>query len=488
MKLFFILIVIFSFAFGNIRSDALQSSTSWQSFEQLSSPAPYISEPKIATDVAGNLHVFWTQRDESGYGVIYYTRYTDGQWTPPVDVLFSPEREVAWLMDVEVAPDGYLHVLFVSNNHILYHSNVPITQATVVRAWREPKPLAFDTAYSGWGADMLVDQQGHLHLVYCDGFSPNLFYMRSETGGASWTDPQAVYGLASLSDFSEGATSTMLAIDEMGQLHAVWTTRVLPNGWPGVRAFYARSLDLGNTWQNVLLVDTIENTLYDENRGPFFLSLGLGLNDEVHLAWAGAPNGDRWHQWSVDGGQNWTNRQMILGKSRERYGTTGFLAMIKAPNDVLHLFTTFQASHGGLMESIWNGTQWTSPKALPYGDLNCEDPRAVITFGNELHLVCVNQKGGTPGIFHSRKILDTPRVSPHPLATSSRIITPITGGDFSPQEKTTPKPYGTPHLVPNSTTLSSLSISQIILLSVIPAALMVIVVLAFQLRHRRYRG
>lgn len=462
---------------------AQSGDLSWTTFEQLSSPAPYVSEPKITTDLAGNLHVFWTQKDESGYGVIYYSRYTDGVWSTPVDVLFSPEGEVAWIMDVEVDQAGYLHALFVSNNNILYHSSAHITQASIVHAWAEPSPLAFGVASSGWGADMVVDAQGWLHLVYCDGFTPRLFYMRSETDGATWTIPQAVDEPELLPGYNEGADSTMLALDNTGQLHVVWTTRVLPGGWPGVRAFYARSLDSGNNWQDTVLVDTIENSLYAENRGPFFLSLGLRTNGEVHLAWAGAPNGDRWHQWSRDGGQTWTDSQMILGRRGERYGTTGFLAMVEASDGILRLFTTFQARDGGLIEATWNGTQWSDPESLPFGDLNCEDPRVSIASGNELHLVCVNSRGGdyTDSVNHTWKVLSTLRTMPIPLPTVELLpqVTPTLTPTVSSDSQ-----YSSLNINTASPSVSNANVLPIAISSLV-ALLLVSVVVVLQGASRR---
>lgn len=397
----------------------------WTSFEQISHPAPYASEPKITADIAGQLHVVWTERDEAGMNAIVYTRWRDGKWTDPLDIMVTPGVNDAWAVDIEADPGGLLHLIWVGQN-TLYYSHASIRDAHIAPGWLPPMKLAYGVARSGWAGDMLLDDEGRLHLIYADGFEPRLFYVRSDDSGMTWSEPLLV---GAETGNNEGTTEVMLARDGAGRLHAAWTTRRVPGGWPGIRAFYSRSLDNGQTWNEPLLVDTIENPFYLENRGPFFLSLGIRGTDEIHLAWAGAPNGDRWHQWSHNGGQTWLPSRMILGGPGERYGTTGFLAMIEGPTGYLHLFTTFRASDGGLLTSTWQGTDWGQPISLPFGTLNCEDPRVVIALGNQLHLVCVNEKGtGTPdeGVYHTWRLLDAPAMPPVPIPEMAKAITSVT--------------------------------------------------------------
>lgn len=471
---------LFSLLFLSSSATAQTLSNGWSGFEQLSRPAPYVSEPKIAADLTGDIHVVWSERNEAGVDAILYTSWHDGAWDTPVDIMVTPGVNHAWVTDIEVDAAGILHLVWIGQN-TLYYSSAHLDDARTAWGWETPLKLADGVARSGWGADMLFDAGGRLHLVYADGFAPRLYHIYSDDAGSSWSAPVLV---GDENGDAEGTTETMLVQDTRGRLHVAWTTRTAPWGWPGMRAFYARSLDRGATWSEPLLVDSIDNDLYLENRGPFFLSLGLRGQDEVHLAWAGAPNGDRWHQWSQDGGENWSESRMILGAAGERYGTTGFLPMIEDPAGIFHLFTTFQASDGGLLTSIWQGTDWGQPSSLPFGTLNCEDPRVVITLGNQLHLVCVNEKGtGTPdeGVYHTWMLLDAPEKIPAPLPTSEHTMI------ASIIKFPTPVPMAT-HLVPEK--VSNLPVEQaplpaksmsLLMAAVLPAVLLVLAVVVRQL-------
>jgi hypothetical protein len=402
-------------------AEAQADAIPWEFFENLSRSGG-ATEPKIAADQAGQVHVAWSQRSDPGETqVIYYSHWSDGQWTEPVDVLLTPGGALAWVADIEVDRSGTVHVVWMAGDG-LYYSNAEFEGATKPQGWATPTRLAENVAFSGWAAALLNDRQERLHLVYGDSRALLLHHMYSDDGGARWSSPGTV---GETGGVNEATTSTMLVQDGAGRLHATWTVREMPRGWPGTRAFYARSLDGGLTWSEPLLVDDLYSELYDPDRGPFFLSVGTRGRDEVHLAWAGAPKGGRWHQWSSDGGETWRPMEPVFG---DRFGTTGFLDMVEDGAGQLHLFTTFgdEPSPGIPLESLWLGSDWSEVAPLPAeGIVDCEDPRAVTVLGDQLHLVCIEQSGAIPAdVFHIWRALDAPGAAPQALATPALPSTP----------------------------------------------------------------
>jgi hypothetical protein len=75
-------------------------------------------QPTIAADLAGNVHIMWSQSTQLerpvGYGdTLYYTRWDGKKWITPVDVLVSPEAGLgAEFPEMTVTPDGTLHAIW----------------------------------------------------------------------------------------------------------------------------------------------------------------------------------------------------------------------------------------------------------------------------------------------------------------------------------------------------------------------------------------
>lgn len=412
---------------------AQQSDTPWTPFENLSSSVLQDSEPKIASDIAGNVHVVWSERmsEVTLQQAIYYVCWKDGVWSEPVDVLLSPGGELALVMAIALDNQGFVHVVWVDRLGQLYYSMSLASEASDVRSWRDPLLLVRGVSVTSWAADLLADESGRLHLVYGSARSADLYYIWTEGERDNWSDPVPL--VVGGSNVRETVSSVMLAHDAANRLHVVWTSREAPRGWPGIRSFYAQSIDGGSTWSAARLVDTIDNPLYEEDRGPFFLSVDTRGRDEIHLAWAGAPKGERWHQWSSNGGETWSDTTPLPGG--DLFGTTGFLDMVEDSSGTLHLFTTFGAGRfpGVPLESNWRGEEWSNLEPLPSKNiLNCEDPRVAIALGYQLHIVCVEQSGVVPAnVFHSTRALNIPQRAPQPLPPPVEEVMPTTTAEVS---------------------------------------------------------
>jgi hypothetical protein len=428
-------IVLFFHIAVSVPAFAQQPQSQWMPWINLSNSPLEDSEPVIASDSEGNVHIAWSQTDESFKQVIYYARWTRGRWSRPIDVLFSPDKRLAQVTSIVVDRQGIIHLIFVNQNGGLFYSSAHVSQAFSAKGWSEPKILVDRVTTSSTGAMLHIDKQDHLRLVYGSGNSAQIYYVHSSSNGRTWSAPMALADVEGI-EVKEVVESVYIAQDQVGRLHVGWTARKMPEGWPGTRAFYARSLDGGNIWSAPLLIDDWKRPGYAENSGPFFLSVGTRGADEVHLAWAGAPQGERWCQWSSDGGKTWAPKQRCLG---ERRGRTGFLDMIEDGAGVLHLFSTFaDNAPNAPREFLWSGSGWVDMgKMTTQGMGGCENPRAALALGSELHVVCVDRRSALLNdIYATRKSLAITPMPAQPLPTfaptleiptptvSSRIASP----------------------------------------------------------------
>lgn len=369
-----------------------QAPISWREYTNLSNMGAQMQEtpPVIAADSFGYVHVFWTGRNDAGSS-IYYARHRDF-WEGPVDIIMAPNALVSAAL---VDADGDLHLIWMGNNQI-YHSRAHVNNALSAWGWDSTTVIGDRVASaSSYAADIAMDSSGTMYVVYGDSQSANVYVVQSADNGVTWTDPRQI-GEAGRIQSEEAATEIQLAYEkDSDTLHVVWTARELPRGWPGTRLFYSHTSDQGATWTPPVVVDDAEFDGYAEDRGPFFPTLSVAAQNEVHLTWSGAPKGERWHQWSSNGGMTWSRmspidvfNQTALGLGIP--GTTGFTDMVVDGSGQLYAATTIGNS-GAPRLAAWHEGGWGPLYDSPYPGADCEDPRIVVTEGNMLHLVCLER-------------------------------------------------------------------------------------------------
>ena len=116
---------------GISRPSLAQSSIVWSAPVRLSDPKVQAWAPAIATDPAGNVYMVWSQtltEDQSGGegDTLFYSRWDGQAWSPPVDVLVSPQGS-AEFPDMAITPDGMLHVVWGTSgeNSKMMYSRAP---------------------------------------------------------------------------------------------------------------------------------------------------------------------------------------------------------------------------------------------------------------------------------------------------------------------------------------------------------------------------
>jgi hypothetical protein len=463
--------------------------------EALAGPATStsISDLALAADAWGGARLFWSAELDGGSLVIrdtlFYSYWDGTAWSTPVDVLYMPGSSI-WIPRVVADSLGWLHLVWTDNTTgRIWYSRAPVDEAGSVRAWASPIVVQ-DRLASGVAIN--ADADGAAHLVYCASGEPQGVYHTSSNDGRTWSAPVYVGLVGSPpSEFLECRLG--LTIDARGRLHTVWGQSLVQ----GTPIYYSRSDDGGLTWQPALEVDRKDEKYsaeYSPGR-PGILAIG---QDEVHIVWFGAPSGQRWHQWSADGGETWSPAEQISPVLR------GFMeppAMTDDSSGALHMASTgwLETDEGpsGIFHTVWRDGRW-SPLTLIDGDVQYaslpdrggggEFAALAITGGNTLH---VAWERGLAEIWVSSLETDAPMVPPRarPLPQASPAVqaeSPAAPPKTPATSEVAPATSVAVTGIPSGGTLEKgYSSEQILWISALPAALLVgLVLLIQQIRSR----
>jgi hypothetical protein len=237
---------------------------------------------------------------------------------------------------------------------------------------------------------------------------------------------------------------------------------LLPDGWPPVGLFYARSDDSGQTWSAV-------TQLADDGFNQ--INVAAGSNNIVHVAWNGmAGIHGRYYRWSADGGMTWSettslNTAGTAGSSGnpplvvDSLGTTHLLVI--DAGCVLYLYRQI---------NVWSEPDCISSRAVGASDW-IETPDMTIVGGNQLYVVFWDNR---ERLWYMTRQLDAPSLLP--------ALLPTTKPTSLPTETSTPTTPPTQEraflpgdgISTDSGKADAFRLSQPVFLAVLPALLIVV--------------
>jgi hypothetical protein len=337
-----------------------------------------LTSPTVLTDSAGDVHAFFAAGEDysESKAIMYTHRSGAASWSEPVTVL-QPDHErslAAPAMTLDAR--AWLQVIYNGpRSGRIEHRRVQLSQVTDPAAWSRPTPLS---AAEGLSSAIVASRYRQVHVLYASR-THQVFYHRSDDGGATWSDAIQV---SAADPKRQACAGTRLAIDGRGRLHAVWMQAHLPQGWPPAGVFYSRSLDAGLTWSP-------PRQLAGDNYTDINVAT-LG-DDQVHVVWgAVASVGDRLHQWSRDGGEKWTAAQRVSDQIRG--GMTGVPGLAFDSSGTLHLVTSVDGPRGveRIFHLTWKRGAWSEPQFISAGTDavdSVEFPALAIGRGTQLYVV-----------------------------------------------------------------------------------------------------
>lgn len=434
-RLIFVLIVELSIS--QVGAVALAQSGGWTAPFSISGDLTGPSQfPKIAQDSVGNLHVVWTENsfvEREVPDAIYYSRFDGTNWSPPVDVLVSPDQQQSSVGELVVLPDDELALIWTGGQQILF-STVATADAQQASAWHTT-PLFSE--FHGQKPFMIQVQPQTLDAIFVDVSTSGVMFASSDDLGASWTEPVEIW--ARTTD-AFAADDPRLCVDPQGTvLHAVWHENAREQNWNPNGIWYVRSLDRGVTWSDQFYLQnggSSPNCAYD----------GEG---KLHMFWNNsvASVDGRYHRWSANDGKDWSDAVPIFAglSGRTRAPAFGLDSL-----GVLYVLTGAQSDNKTRMfVSHWQDESWTTPFSIS-GDLDFnESPDMVVTGGNRLHAVWHIVDKDLSNIWYSTYKTDAPSVAANPIGEQhQRIPTPTVAPIPTPQQTDDVAPVQESHKSP----------------------------------------
>jgi hypothetical protein len=394
-RLFPVLLIIFlTVLLGQHSRTAAQGQNDWSPLETVyanESGRQEVRPAQIVTDSEGNAHLFWLQKfdkDDPSNWYISYSHWNGGTWSPVNDVLQTPGGGAGAPL-VILTTDGKLHVFWADSGSV-WVSEAPLHDAPNAQAWSVPFPISSNGALE---LDVALDQAGAIHLVYASGEMGGELYYQQSADGLFWATERIVHiG----SDRTRTAMHPQIAVDDQLRLHVVWTEYELPEGWPPLGQYYAKSVDGGYTW-------SVPRVLGEGEEGQGTV-LAVGDN-QVHIVWRGTSGaGNTYHLWSEDGGDSWNGPRVFDSDG----GFSGVQSLAADSAGNIHLVR----GDGGYQ--TWDGQNWSPVPALFAG--SGETGTLAIGLGNQIHWVNTTTSGDERAIvWHRSGMAAAPALPPEPL-------------------------------------------------------------------------
>jgi hypothetical protein len=471
----------------------------WSEPVELSQSEGLPGLPAVATDAEGRVHVLWSEATGEGLPGegLQYAGYSGARWTQPAEVLRSPEGKAE--QPALVAVGDRLHAVWSGgrSGEILY-SRAYVRDAYAPGGWSAPQPLP---APGDVGSEPVIaaGSAGTLHVAYAVPLNEGrgIYYTRSDDSGETWSEAQVIFDAAAAGWAMVDRPS--LAVDQQGTLYVAWVRARLPGSGLPEGIYYTRSgaggesLRLrtprprtprprsGQAWSEPVQVAA---GAYDWPR------VAAPPTGQVHLLWGEASGGLGWtHQWSVDGGANWTRPERVVRFA----GVPGPVGLAGDGAGTLHLVGVGEDDAGepALLYTTWVDERWGELETFRLPPGVSGEPGAAVALRPALGRLDLTFRGEVEGeegdpqvdVFYASRPVPEVEVTPVPAFTPQPTMPPTSRS--APTATPTPRPAVNPVApspAPPSLSLGPVNLPLVSLGGLFLVALVVVVVGVLALR------
>lgn len=292
--------------------------------------------PVVASDTLGFFHVVWAEQSPSA---IYHSKSSNGViWSMPSAPISETATYKAEAPIISIDQRNRIHVFWHDGDTDPSAGMPPesyyVQSADGGSTWSSQVRLsADDGAQSAFPRADLTGVMGDtLAVMWRDtredvcGDEIDAYMAYSTDGGSTWTERPAFGGGAMECDKEHDPT---VLVDKRGWFHASYSFKPEGNYILGSRVWYARSTDLGATWEEgVMLSDTLESdyaySIYDPGNDLIW-QFWQDYRDAVHPD----PKKDLMGRFSWSAGVSWSNMEFLTDAGD---ADVGFPAYVTLPN------------------------------------------------------------------------------------------------------------------------------------------------------------
>jgi BNR repeat-like domain len=277
---------------------------SWKAIKRLTWTSGDSLEPAIAIDSSNAIHIVWFVEklvNNATHREVYYKRSTDGGTTwGPVHKLAGTSGTSKYYPAIAIDSANTIHVVWQDDTPVnleIYYKMSTDGGAT----WKAAKRLTW-TAGNSYVPDIAIDSRDAIHVVWQD-YTPGnneIYYKRSEDGGATWSAAQR------LSWTSGYSVSPAVAIDSGGAIHVVWDDITPGND----EVYYKKSEDGGVTWG-------VAKRLTWSSGNSWCPVIAIDSTDLIYIVWMDDTPGksEIFCRLSTDRGGTWNVLQRLTWSS-----------------------------------------------------------------------------------------------------------------------------------------------------------------------------
>jgi hypothetical protein len=429
----FLVFLFLGFGFTMQYTNAQEASLVWTPQQRVPGYLNRTQQPILIADPMGVVHAFAYQQvgdpdERREVAVIYSTWSYENGWTLPTDIILSPIKQQARVMDVYLDPQGLFHLIFFGGDDLeanLYYSQAHISQAYSAQSWMAPV-LIGQRALTPSMAKLTGDGRGNLLALYSGNLDgPGIFKVSSTDGGDTWASPEPFF-LTYGRDLRPFGLNMSWGNSEI--IHVVW--QVVNERGHNIAGYYSQINMQSGHWNRPI-----------ELADPIGVERGMGLAEPSVIEYSGEifvmynngipPTGvppGLWFRQSSDGGLTWST---AIRPFPQHVGRNGAGSFVVDSSGQLHVLFGQRVPQGtgitdihGMWHSTWQGSFWSEPEAVISAPLAPGfDPGnnyAVVSRGNVLLVVWRTDPGNErPGVWYSYTTLNSPELPPVALPTHS---------------------------------------------------------------------
>lgn len=419
------------------------TSVQWTPAQTIPGYGDETNPPILIADRNNTVHAFASQvvDEEDGLVAIIYNQWTPEEgWTTPIDILLSPVKKQARLLDALLDSEGFFHVVFFGGDETesyLYYSKALAVQAADARSWTSPEPIE-ESMIPPSGAIFEV-ADGRLIILHGTQTNGIGVYMSvSSDKGKNWSESIPV-GMTNSNKLFPYNILTDQSSD--GVTHAVWQVMNISGQGRGI--FYSRYEQPEGKWSN-----PVDLSLGDAMTELGTMTPALKYHDNGLLVLYNI-SGKIVMKRSNDGGRSWNTPQPLFPN---HIGVNGTLSLVEDSANGLHLLFGQRIPGSPDIHGLWHsqmfGMNWSSPAPLISGpqvvDMTGDtgfdpyDASAVIVQGNILLATWRTDPGMKGnGVWYAYRYVDAPTLPVEPLpdeavlpdSTNSIVIPTATSDD-----------------------------------------------------------